>query len=161
MRNTLFTLIILFTLANAQTKRDPRVVAMAGAYTTISEGIFSVGYNPGMIGLQQNRPFMLQGLQFDFGLVGNFFSIQNIAMYSGDTLDTTEKNNLFNQLRAADGMAFWLQWIAALQLLECAGSIRSWAVVATHCLTHQAPISRVPSRTPVSVRSSQRVATIW
>ena len=118
MRNVLFTLIILFALLDAQTKRDPRVVAMAGAYTTISEGIFSVGYNPGMIGLQQNRPFMLQGLQFDFGLVGNFFSIQNIAMYSGDTLDITEKNNLFNQLRASDGMAFFMDTHMPIPLLN-------------------------------------------
>jgi len=118
MRNILFTLIILFTLLGAQTKRDPRAVAMAGAYTTIPEGIFSVGYNPGMIGLQQNRPFMLQGLQFDFGLVGNFFSIQNIAMYSGDTLDITEKNNLFNQLRSSDGMAFFMDTHMPIPLIN-------------------------------------------
>ena len=35
MRNILFTLIILFALLGAQTKRDPRAVAMAGAYTTM------------------------------------------------------------------------------------------------------------------------------
>ena len=54
-----FILIILFCSMSiqAQTKRDPRVVAMAGAYTTIAEGLFSVGYNPGLIGLQQNKPF--------------------------------------------------------------------------------------------------------
>ena len=64
------------TALEAQTKRDPRVVGMAGAYTTIANGIFSVGYNPGLIGLQQNRPFMLQIGQVDYGILGNFFSIQ-------------------------------------------------------------------------------------
>ena len=72
MKKVIFILLILSLSIYAQTKRDPRVVAMAGAYTTISDGIFSVGYNPGMIGLQQNRPFMMQGFQLDFGLLGNF-----------------------------------------------------------------------------------------
>ena len=76
----------------SQTKRDPRVVGLAGAYTTIADGIFSIGYNPGLIGLQQNRPFMMQIGQLDYGVLGNFFSIQNVAQYSGDTLDTKEKD---------------------------------------------------------------------
>ena len=80
----LFPILVMICLVlQAQTKRDPRVVAMAGAYTTIADGIFTVGYNPGIIGLQQNRSFMVQGLQLDFGVLGNFFSIENIAEYSG------------------------------------------------------------------------------
>jgi len=118
MNRILYIFLIFITLISAQTKRDPRVVAMAGTYTTIAEGIFSVGYNPGLIGLQQNRPFMIQGFQLDFGLVGNFFSIQNVAMYSGDTLDTKEKNNLFNELRDADGMAFFMDTHMPIPLLN-------------------------------------------
>ena len=91
----------------SQTKRDPRVVGLAGAYTTIADGIFSIGYNPGLIGLQQNRPFMMQIGQLDYGVLGNFFSIQNVAQYSGDTLDTKEKDEIFRQLRDADGMSFF------------------------------------------------------
>ena len=76
----LLTIFLLINLGlNAQSKRDPRVVGMAGAYTTIADGIFSVGYNPGLIGLQQNNPFMVQGFQLDFGILGNFFSIENIV----------------------------------------------------------------------------------
>jgi hypothetical protein len=92
----------------AQTKRDPRMVGMAGAYTTIADGIFCVGFNPGIIGLQQNNPFMIQAFQLDLGILGNFFSIQNIAQYSGDTLNTAEKDALFDQLEASDGMAFFV-----------------------------------------------------
>lgn len=84
------------------------MVGMAGAYTTIADGVFSVGYNPGIIGLQQNDPFMIQLFQLDMGLLGNFFSIENIAQYSGDTLDTKEKDALFDQLEAANGMAYFL-----------------------------------------------------
>ena len=106
MKKILF-LSLVFCILFSQTKRDPRVVGLAGTYTTIADGIFSIGYNPGLIGLQQDRPFMLQIGQLDYGILGNFFSIQNIAQYSGDTLDTKEKDQIFRQLRDADGMAFF------------------------------------------------------
>jgi len=118
MKRLIYILLILLTAIEAQTKRDPRVVGMAGAYTTIANGIFSVGYNPGIIGLQQNKPFMMQGLQLDFGVVGNFFSIENIANYSGDTLDMKEKNQLFRQLEDADGLGFFMDSHMPLPLLN-------------------------------------------
>ena len=64
MKKILFVSLFLCSLFS-QTKRDPRVVGLAGAYTTIADGIFSIGYNPGLIGLQQDRPFMLQIGQID------------------------------------------------------------------------------------------------
>ena len=69
MKKYIILSIIIFVIVQAQTKRDPRVVAMAGSYTTIAEGIYTVGYNPALIGLQQNRPFMIQGFQLDFGFL--------------------------------------------------------------------------------------------
>ena len=118
MRRLFPILVMMCLVLQAQTKRDPRVVAMAGAYTTIADGIFSVGYNPGIIGLQQNRPFMVQGLQLDFGILGNFFSIENIAEYSGDTLNMKEKNALFDELQAEDGMAFFMDTHMPIPLLN-------------------------------------------
>ena len=118
MRRMFTILVMMFLVLKAQTKRDPRVVAMAGAYTTIADGIFTVGYNPGIIGLQQNRPFMVQGIQLDFGVLGNFFSIENIAQYSGDTLDMKEKNALFDELQAEDGMAFFMDTHMPIPLLN-------------------------------------------
>ena len=118
MKKVIFIFLILFISSSAQTKRDPRVVGMAGAHTTIADGIFSVGYNPGLIGLQQNRPFMIQGFQLDFGVLGNFFSIENIAQYSGDTLYTKEKNALFKQLEDADGMSFFMDTHMPIPLLN-------------------------------------------
>lgn len=108
MKRIILILCISVFFLNAQTKRDPRMVGMAGAYTTIADGIFSVGFNPGIIGLNQNDPFMLQVFQLDVGILGNFFSIENIAQYSGDTLDTAEKDALFEQLEASDGMGFFV-----------------------------------------------------
>ena len=108
MKRIILIFSMLGFLVQAQTKRDPRMVGMAGAYTTIADGIFCVGFNPGIIGLQQNDPFMIQMFQLDVGMLGNFFSIQNIAQYSGDTLDTADKDALFDQLEASDGMAFFV-----------------------------------------------------
>ena len=102
-----YIIFIFFCICFSQTKRDPRVVGLAGSYTTIADGIFSIGYNPAIIGLQQNRPFMMQLGQMDFGILGNFFSIENIAKYSGDTLDTSEKDQIFRQLRESDGLSFF------------------------------------------------------
>ena len=117
-----YLLIIIFMITTfdikSQTKRDPRVVGMAGAYTTIANGIFSIGYNPGLIGLQQHDPIMIQGLQLDFGILGNFFSIENIAQYSGDTLDTKEKNKLFQELKDEDGMSFFMDTHMPIPLLN-------------------------------------------
>jgi len=110
--------MLLFVSVQGQTKRDPRVVGMAGAYTTIADGVFSVGYNPGIIGLQQNNPLMLQLFQLDMGLLGNFFSIENVAQYSGDTLNTKEKDALFDELRAADGMAYFVDSHMPLPLMN-------------------------------------------
>ena len=118
MRYFLPIFLLISLGVNAQSKRDPRVVGMAGAYTTIADGIISVGYNPGLIGLQQNNPFMIQGFQLDFGILGNFFSIENIAQYSGDTLDTKEKNKLFKQLEDADGMSFFMDTHMPIPLIN-------------------------------------------
>ena len=108
MKRILLLTVMMSFLAQAQTKRDPRMVGMAGAYTTIADGVFCVGFNPGIIGLQQNNPYMIQAVQLDMGILGNFFSIQNIAEYSGDTLDTAEKDALFKQLEGSDGLGFFV-----------------------------------------------------
>ena len=117
-----YLLIILFVITSlnirSQTKRDPRVVGLAGAYTTIANGIFAIGYNPGLIGLQQHDPMMIQGIQLDFGILGNFFSIENIAQYSGDTLNTREKNKLFKELKDENGMSFFMDTHMPIPLLN-------------------------------------------
>ena len=108
MRKILVILILFGFTLQAQSKRDPRMVGMAGAYTTVANGVFSVGFNPGIIGLQQNDPFLIQAAQLDLGILGNFFSIENIAQYSGDTLNTADKNELFDQIEVSDGMGFFV-----------------------------------------------------
>ena len=100
--------LLIFYSISGQSKRDPRVVSMAGAYTTIADGAYCVGYNPGVIGLQQNKPFTIQAFGLDVGILGNFFSINNIASYSGDTLSRSDKDEMFSELNRTNGLSFFV-----------------------------------------------------
>ena len=88
-----FVPIILFLLLTSVygQKRDPRAVALAGATTTIADGIYSVGFNPGLIAFQKDKPFMIQVGGLDFGLGNNYLSMAAMKALSGDTLDNDEK----------------------------------------------------------------------
>ena len=110
--NTGIILLLVFILLiavqlHSQTKRDPRVVGLSGAYTTIAEGIFCVGYNPALITRAHDKPFMLQLYQSDRGFLGNFFSIENVAQFSGDTLNNKEKDELFENFEDGGGVSFF------------------------------------------------------
>lgn len=112
----------------SQTKRDPRSVAMAGAYSTIGDGIFSVGYNPAMLAYQQDKPFMLQLFGVDFGIVGNWLSLANINSISGDTLYNTgenprnkrdnKKTQLLNDLKDTGGLTYFQDLHLPLPMLN-------------------------------------------
>ena len=116
--NRFLLILMMIVPLFSQSKRDPRVVGLAGSYTTIAEGIFSVGYNPGLIGLQHDRPLTIQGFQIDFGLLGNFFSIENIAKYSGDTLSTRDVNKFFKTLRNQNGLSFFMDTHMPIPLIN-------------------------------------------
>jgi len=107
MKRIFTIIIILFSVLTGQTKRDPRVVGLSGSYTTIAEGIFCVGFNPALITRAHDKPFMLQFYQSDRGFLGNFFSIENIAQFSGDTLNTKEKDKLFENFEDGNGLSFF------------------------------------------------------
>ena len=107
MKRVFTIIIIIFSISIGQTKRDPRVVGLSGSYTTIAEGIFCVGYNPALITKAHDKPFMLQFYQSDRGFLGNFFSIENIAQFSGDTLNTKEKDKLFENFEDGNGLSFF------------------------------------------------------
>ncbi len=95
---------LLVVAGSAQTKRDPRAVGLAGAYGTVADGIFAVGYNPALIAIQQDKPFMLQLVGFDFGLVNNYISIANLNSISGDTLTDHEKDVILRNLDESGGL---------------------------------------------------------
>lgn len=87
-------------------KRDPRSVALAGATTTIADGIYAVGFNPGLIAFQKEKPFMLQLGGIDLGLGNNYLSMAAMNALSGDTLDSDEKTTIINRFKSRGGFTF-------------------------------------------------------
>jgi len=105
LRNIAFLYFILLLGVFGQ-KRDPRSVAMAGATTTTADGIYAVGFNPGLIAFQKEKPFMLQLGGLDFGLSNNYLSMAAMNALSGDTLDNDEKSTIINRLDSRGGLTF-------------------------------------------------------
>jgi hypothetical protein len=127
-RRTILFIILVMGFASGQSKRDPRSVAMAGAYTTIADGIFSVGYNPAMLAYQQDKPFMLQLFGLDFGIVGNYLSLANLNAISGDTLyskgekpghpNFDNKSALLQELKEGGGLNYFQDLHIPLPILN-------------------------------------------
>lgn len=84
-----------------QAKRDPRMTALAGSYTTIADGVYAVGVNPANLAYQFDKPFMWQMGTINFGFVNNFFSLERWSGLSGVNLERNnqeKKNEIFNEL---------------------------------------------------------------
>ena len=103
--NPIIILVLTMAISHGQ-KRDPRSVALAGATTTIAEGIYSVGYNPALIAFQTDKPFMIQFGGLDFGMGNNYLSMAAMKALSGDTLDHDEKTTIINRLENSGGLTF-------------------------------------------------------
>jgi len=103
--NPIFILVLTMAISHGQ-KRDPRSVALAGATTTIAEGIYSVGFNPALIAFQTDKPFMIQFGGLDFGMGNNYLSMAAMKALSGDTLDHDEKTTIINRLENSGGLTF-------------------------------------------------------
>ncbi|MFQ6614244.1 MAG: DUF5723 family protein [Fidelibacterota bacterium] len=84
------------TCLQGQAKSDPRSLALGGAYGTVADGIFAVGFNPALLAYQTDKPFMLQLFGIDAGIVSNYFSLANLNSISGDTLTDKKKDLLFD-----------------------------------------------------------------
>lgn len=120
--------LLLAGLTFGQSKRDPRSVSLAGAYSTIADGIFAVGYNPAMLAYQQDKPFMIQLFGVDFGIVGNWLSLSNLNAISGDTLFALgqkpgnpkfdNKTRLLNELEDTGGLTYFQDLHIPLPMLN-------------------------------------------
>ena len=119
MMRKVFIYILLISIATSQ-KSDPRTVALAGATTTIADGIYAVGYNPALIAFQRERPFMMQIGGLNFGLGNNYLSIAGLNWLSGDTLDSEEKTLILNRLENSNGLSFRMNGQAALPAIKFA-----------------------------------------
>ena len=81
-------------------------MSLAGAYTTVADGIYAVGYNPALIAFQIDKPFMMQIGGIDFGIGNNYLSMAAMRALSGDTLDQDEKTLIINHLEHRGGLNF-------------------------------------------------------
>ena len=119
MPRTIALIFLLLPSVYAQ-KSDPRTVALAGATTTIADGIYSVGYNPALIAFQREKPFMMQVGGFDLGLNNNYISVARLNFLSGDTLDSGEKTAILNRLENNGGLSFKMGGQVALPAINFA-----------------------------------------
>ena len=71
----------------AQTRRDPRGMALAGAYGVMARGLFTVDYNPANLAIQgkYNSYRLMGGISTSFS--NNFISLQNYNEYNGKDLE--------------------------------------------------------------------------
>ena len=75
-------LFVIQTFGLGQIKRDPVMVSLGGAYTTLADGVYAVGVNPANLAFQHDKPFMWQLATVNFGIGNNFFSIGQISSWN-------------------------------------------------------------------------------
>ncbi len=88
---SIIALIILCESGNSQIKRDPRMVGMGGAYSTIATDYRCVGINPANLAFNQSFSMNLAGANLGFS--NNMLSIDIYNQLSGANLEdiTAEK----------------------------------------------------------------------
>jgi hypothetical protein len=74
-------------LMHAQTRRDPRCMALGGAYGSLSRGIFAVDYNPANLAIpHEYDSYRIMG-GIGGSLATNFLSIRQYQKYNGQNLE--------------------------------------------------------------------------
>lgn len=121
LARVILLLLAVQSVGLAQIKRDPVMVSLGGAYTTLADGIYAVGVNPANLAYQHDKPFMWQMGTLNFGIVNNFFSLENTMGLSGKNLEAQGqkgKNEIYDQVR--DGLRFSSDLHLALPALNYA-----------------------------------------
>ena len=116
-----FFIFMIQTFGSSQIKRDPVMVGLGGAYTTLADGVYAVGVNPANLAYQHDKPFMWQMATLNFGLGNNFFSLENYADLIGKNLEAESqkgKYEIYDQIR--DGLRFSQDMHLALPALNYA-----------------------------------------
>lgn len=89
MRNRILLAILLLNLGVSwgQTRRDPRAVALGGAYGTLARGIFAVDYNPANLAIAHEYDSYRVWGGFNTSFSTNFLSLKTYRKYNGKELD--------------------------------------------------------------------------
>ncbi len=101
-----------------QAKRDPRMVSMGGAYTTLADGIYAVGVNPANLAFQHGKPFMLQLGTLNFGFVNDYLSLENYTGLSGIFINEEKKQEIYDEI--GDALRFTTDVHLGLPILNYA-----------------------------------------
>ncbi len=92
-------ILIMVVSLSGQTLTHPRAVALGGAFTAISEGVFSVSSNPANLAFPSKYKsyFYLGGI--DWQMTNNFYSLLTTSKYGGKDL-TVENGKLQREFLA-------------------------------------------------------------
>lgn len=86
-----FQFVILMTVIsvgiNAQTRRDPRGMALAGAYGLMSRGYFCIDYNPANLAIHDRYKSYRSLGGLNFGFSNNFLSLSEYQKYNGKNFE--------------------------------------------------------------------------
>ena len=107
----LITCTVFIAVCFSQTKSDPRMLGMGGAYSTVARGYNSVGINPANLAFNKTLQFGIPFLSNNVSFVNNMFSIETYNQLSGSNLedinseDYYEKKDIF-RLTKNEGLRF-------------------------------------------------------
>ena len=107
----LITCTVFIAVCFSQTKSDPRMLGMGGAYSTVARGYNSVGINPANLAFNKTLQFGIPFLGNNVSFVNNMFSIETYNQLSGSNLedinseDYYEKKDIF-RLTKNEGLRF-------------------------------------------------------
>ncbi|HDP68614.1 MAG TPA: hypothetical protein ENN20_08965 [Candidatus Marinimicrobia bacterium] len=95
------TLVGLSTTGSGQTRRDPRGMALAGAYGVMARGLFSVDYNPANLAIpEQYKSYRVWG-GVATSFTNNMLSLKNYDKYNGQDLEADDgllKEEFLNEI---------------------------------------------------------------
>jgi len=99
----------LSTIVGGQTRRDPRAVAMGGAYGSVSRGIFCIDYNPANLAIENQYKSYRVWTGVDMSLSSNFLSLNAYKKYNGKNMEASDgvlKQEFLDEI-PSDGWRFF------------------------------------------------------
>jgi len=87
---SLLTIAILICSAQAQTRRDPRGMAMACAYGVVARGLFTINYNPANLAIPHEYDSYRIWGAVATSFTNSFLSLNNYTKYNGKNLEADD-----------------------------------------------------------------------
>ena len=86
-RRIVFFLVICVAFSSGQVKKDPRALGLAGTYSTISRGIFAVGWNPANLAFYEDKTMNISLGNVYFKATNSSLSLTDLNKYNGLDLE--------------------------------------------------------------------------